>query len=196
MAIFFDEKAHEYYVDGVSVPSITECVKAAGLADYSAIPAHVLAKAAERGRAVHEALEKVDRGLRPGILADWLWEYEQAWQKIKASLDLEVMPEWIETLVYSQAHGYAGRLDRVFKRERRKVLVEIKITAKEQAKATGAQLAGQKIALEEMGVKVHELISLRYVKGAFRVDTPYKPIISDRLFLDGLKKAKELRGAL
>lgn len=53
---YYDED-HSYLVDGVLVPSITEIVRAKTEKDYSFANSLVLKRAAERGTAVHEAIE-------------------------------------------------------------------------------------------------------------------------------------------
>ena len=52
----FIEDGHIYLVDGVIVPSITQIARA-GFKTYDSIPEKVLQRAAEKGTAVHEAIE-------------------------------------------------------------------------------------------------------------------------------------------
>jgi len=47
----FFEELHEYRVDGVLVPSVTQALKETGMIDYSMIPQDVLQSAAKRGTA-------------------------------------------------------------------------------------------------------------------------------------------------
>ena len=52
----FDHAAHRYELDGAVVPSVTGILKAAGLIDFSGIPAGILEAARRRGSIVHEAI--------------------------------------------------------------------------------------------------------------------------------------------
>lgn len=49
----FDEATHTYRWQGRVVPSVTQCLEAAGLSDYSGVPPDVLAAAQWRGQEVH-----------------------------------------------------------------------------------------------------------------------------------------------
>lgn len=64
MGIKFDEKKHEYRNDkGDLYISVTQLLKKYGLSvDYANIPDHVLANAAQKGKAVHKALEEYIKG--------------------------------------------------------------------------------------------------------------------------------------
>ena len=52
------DESHTYLVDGIIVPSITQILKYKFGGMYSGINKEVLQKAADRGTAVHEAIEK------------------------------------------------------------------------------------------------------------------------------------------
>ena len=55
----FDEKKHQYKVDGHPVISVTQLMKKHGLApDYSGIDPGVLSRAAERGTMIHKEIEE------------------------------------------------------------------------------------------------------------------------------------------
>ena len=62
----FDEATHTYMVDGVHIPSCTQCLDAAGLVMYDKIDPEVLRKAAKIGDYVHQACAFYDEG-RMGI---------------------------------------------------------------------------------------------------------------------------------
>jgi hypothetical protein len=52
----FDHDAHRYTLDGAVLPSVTGILKAAGLIDFSGIPAAILEAARLRGSIVHQAI--------------------------------------------------------------------------------------------------------------------------------------------
>ena len=107
--IAFDEVTHTYLVDGKEVPSVTEILTPLHKS-YGAINQSVLEYAANRGRAVHEALEMYDLGgelevvleTSPYIQAylDWCDVYRPRWMGV-------------EQIVYNNANGYIGTLDRI-----------------------------------------------------------------------------------
>ena len=53
--LLFDEEAHRYELDGRYIPNVTSIIKP--LSTLDRVPAEVLARAAERGKAVHKACE-------------------------------------------------------------------------------------------------------------------------------------------
>ena len=67
MRIDFNEEKHEYSVDGEKVPSVSEILAPISADRYKDINQSVLAQAAARGTAVHEACEAIDYGLDPEI---------------------------------------------------------------------------------------------------------------------------------
>ena len=58
----FQEDGHIYRLNGVEIPSVTEILKEAGLSDMSKIPASVLERALNFGKAVHKAIELSSKG--------------------------------------------------------------------------------------------------------------------------------------
>lgn len=106
--IVFFEDSHEYLLDGVTVPSVTE-ILAPLHRSYSKVNQSVLDYAANRGRAVHEVLENYDLGLE-------LEANPEIEGYIRAYLDFEQVykPRWteVEKIVWSVFHSYAGTLDR------------------------------------------------------------------------------------
>lgn len=64
-SVVFHEESHEYFVDGVKVPSVTEILgrysRLHGLDDYADIPQDVLRRAAARGTALHKEIEEYEK---------------------------------------------------------------------------------------------------------------------------------------
>lgn len=107
--VVFLADTHEYIVDGQSVPSVTE-ILAPLHKSYKAVNPSVLEYAANRGKAVHEALELYDLGGEleatpetEGYIRAYL-EWCQVYR-----------PKWtaVEQIVYHEMDGYAGTLDRL-----------------------------------------------------------------------------------
>lgn len=53
----FEEETHTYKLRGQEVPSVTQILKYIPSDDYASVPEYILANAAARGSAVHEAIE-------------------------------------------------------------------------------------------------------------------------------------------
>ena len=64
-SVVFHEGPHEYYVDGVKVPSVTDLLgrysRLHGLDDYADIPEDVLRRAAASGTALHKEIEEYEK---------------------------------------------------------------------------------------------------------------------------------------
>lgn len=107
--IFFDEQEHLYLVDGVACPSVTE-ILAPLRRSYGKVNPSVLEYAANRGKAVHEALEVYDLGGE-------LEATPETAPYLQAYLDWEQVykPRWIgvEKVVFCIEWWFVGTLDRV-----------------------------------------------------------------------------------
>ena len=56
-AIRYEDSTHTYWLDGVRVPSITQCMKPATFDAFDYVPAAVLSLAAAQGSALHRMVE-------------------------------------------------------------------------------------------------------------------------------------------
>lgn len=131
MQIQFDEEKHEYSVDGVKVPSVSEILRPLSADRYGKIDPFVLKAAAEKGTAVHEATRQIDYGFKPEedfITSPYIKAYYMFLR--------EVNPEWemIEKVVgYFPISGeppiYAGTIDRYGKIDGKPCVVDIKTYA-------------------------------------------------------------------
>lgn len=147
--IIFDEATHTYLVDGEEVPSVTTILQPLTSRGYGKINPSVLEYAANRGRAVHEALEIYDLGGElevvpetEGFIRAYL-EWEQIYR-----------PKWIgvEQIVYSENYGYIGTLDRVGSLNNRELaVVDLKTSqpTKEALISVCCQTAAYEVAYNE-----------------------------------------------
>ena len=147
--IFFDEATHTYLVDGQEVPSVTEILKPLHRS-YAKVNPSVLEYAANRGKAVHEALELYDLG--GGLEAS-----PEIEGYIRAYLDWQDIyrPKWtaVEQIVWSGLFGYAGTLDRAgFLNGGDFAIVDIKTSqaTKESLVSVCCQTAAYEIAHNEL----------------------------------------------
>ncbi len=122
-ALQFDATRPENRVDGRVVPSVTQILGI--LTDFGAVPAEVLARAAEFGQHVHQACALAnDHRLDEGALDPALAPYLVGWRRCLADLKATVVAsEW--PLVDARL-GFAGTLDAVLLIRGRTVLVDIK----------------------------------------------------------------------
>lgn len=112
MNLAFDPEAHEYFVDGRMVLSVTKILELAGVIDYSRLPRDVREFALARGSAVHLATQYDDEGvLVEDSLDEAILGYVQAWRKFRADTGWENL--LIEHRGYHQTYDYAGCTDRV-----------------------------------------------------------------------------------
>lgn len=130
----YDDTKHEYRVDGMVVPSVTQILKCAGLIDAR----WYTDEAAIRGTYLAEATALDDRGeLDESSLAQVLVPYVEAWRKFRRECGWEV--ERIEWAV-SSPRGYAGRIDRTFVDAAGRIVADLKTGHPEPWH--GVQLAG------------------------------------------------------
>ena len=146
--IFFDEATHTYLVDGQEVPSVTEILKPLHRS-YGKVNASVLEYAANRGKAVHAALELFDLGgeLEASPETEGYIRAYLEWQSV-------YRPKWtaVEQIVWSGLFGYAGTLDRAgFLNGGEFAIVDLKTSqaTKESLVSVCCQTAAYEIAFNE-----------------------------------------------
>lgn len=139
MKIDFDEDKHEYSVNGVCIPSVSEILSPLSAERYGELNPWVVKAAAARGTAVHEACELLDYGCDPEGDAEidgyvsayvlFLCEHDVEWQDIE------------KVVAYIRAAGelplYCGTIDRYGTLDGNKALLDIKTYA---SLTTDAQL--------------------------------------------------------
>ena len=119
----FDEEAHEYRLDGVVIPSVTQVIREAGLIDTQ----WYTEEGRERGAEVALVTELHDKGiLDEDTVTDEIRPYLKAWKRFKA--DTGFLCELIEEPVYHRELRYAGTLDRIgtWRESPNRILLDIK----------------------------------------------------------------------
>jgi hypothetical protein len=137
----FEPARHEYRVNGVVVPSVTQLLEAAGLTvDYRGIPVATLARARARGLHVDACCDLYDEGdLDWSTVHPDAVPYVEAWAKFRVAEGYEPLAAQVQ--LYHPTLGYAGTADTVGRAGRRWVVVDRKATVK-VASSYGCQLAG------------------------------------------------------
>lgn len=105
----FDEKWHSYKVHGYSVPSVSRIMKPLSSATYEKIDEEVLRKAAERGTAIHKAIEEYELGNEENELPDIYKGYFDGFLKwFELRKPIVLSPEY---MMYHKTLLYAGTTD-------------------------------------------------------------------------------------
>lgn len=148
-ALSFDAVRHEYRLDGMPVPSVTQVIDF--LNDYAGVNPAALEVARARGEAVHLATALDDNNdLDESSVDPIVMPYLVAWHRFKS--ETQFVCELIETRVYSDRYRYAGTPDRYgyFPSRRYSAVLDLKTTAQIMP-ATGPQTAAYAAALVENG---------------------------------------------
>lgn len=166
--IEYNDERHEYKIDGVIVPSVTQVI--APLApDFSFVDAEVMERASAFGRAVHAACEQDDDGeLDEAALDENLALPLSAWRDCKRDLKIKIVAS--EELVYARAHGVAGRLDRRVYIDGNPAIIDIK-TCTTLHQVVGVQLSGYEFCARSMG---YYSIKTPVIRAAVQVKTDGK----------------------
>ena len=136
MPIQFNEQKHEYTLDGVKVPSVTEILSPITMSGYSKINPAVLEHAAMKGTLVHEWCEMYDYGCAEDSVPSEIEPYCRAYMDFVR----DYKPQWtmVEQQVFfdgmSTGDGFAGTVDRVGIIDGKTCVLDIKTTASPTAK--------------------------------------------------------------
>ena len=146
-----DRKAERHYYKredtGEIIPGTSEIKTGMGLQDLSKIPLSILINARNRGIAVHDVCEKWELGtlseskVHPDVVP-YLTGFKLFYKEHKPKLVFS------EHVVFSLAHNYAGKLDRVYSLNTGKGVYDLKATSTVD-KSYGLQTGFYKLAVEE-----------------------------------------------
>lgn len=173
--LIFDERSHTYRLDGQTLISVTQVLKPISELEYGEIREDVLENAAERGMAIHFALELYNE-----------FGVEEIDEEYRGYL--EAYKSFLRTYHYQPIHnelqvvselGYAGTVDCVAKVNGIVTVVDYKTTSKLNPRKVGLQLAAYRQALKEEGIDT-ELGAVLQLKK----DGKYKFLMYDSNQLD------------
>lgn len=121
MKLAFDSEKHEYKLDDVIVPSVTQVLIRAGLIDTT----WYTEEACERGKAVHKAIHYFDEGdLDISSIDKVIIPYLNAYTKFLD--DSKFVVQHTEENVYHMTYNYAGTYDKAGILTGKNVILDIK----------------------------------------------------------------------
>ncbi len=160
--VVFRYSDHSYSVDGKTVPSITQVIKQFGPNIYSDVPQHVLDRAAAKGTAMHDAIERYEAFGTPSYLPE-LEGYKYLKDKYQLiPLGMEIMVVIFD--IYNNPLC-AGRLDFLLYSQESDsdlFIMDLKRTSAYHGNNVTTQLNLYKIGFEQCyGLNIGKLICLR-----------------------------------
>lgn len=183
------DESHQYLVDGVIVPSITSLCKQLLGDRYPGVPKETLRKAADRGTAIHEAVEKY---CKTGLIT---CDEAFGFRTVVTVYGISVLDNEVPVILFDEGKPIAaGRLDLVIRRGGRLGLADIKSTSKLDKEYLALQLHLYLLAYEQSYGERIEYLAGIHLRGdtARLVNVPI-----DREFINEMirriKDAKELQ---
>lgn len=184
----FDEALHQYKLDGVIIPSVTQVLKGAGIIDFSMIPVARLEAACQFGIAAHRATALSDKGTLDEVaLDDNLRPYLSGWRLFRQEYGF--VPDIIEQPMYSRIYRVAGTPDRIGKwRIDDSIIIPDIKTGSALSPANALQLAAYEMIVKEnltKKEKIKRLSVLLTPDGKYKIQE-YKDKNDINVFLSAL----------
>ncbi len=161
----FREDDHVYLLGGVEIPSVTRLMEPLSRHEYERVSEWTLRKAAERGTAVHNAIENyIKFGLddTDPEYKGYMDSFHEWW----AMSDPEVIGS--EMRVYHKTLRYAGTIDLVAKIDGKVTLIDYKTTSRLMDKNLRVQLEAYAQALKSHGIEVERKMALHLKSEGWR----------------------------
>jgi hypothetical protein len=159
-ALSFDPATHQYRVDGETILSVTQILKACGIIDDT----WYTKESAQRGQAVHLATQLFDESdLDWDSVSPEITGYLDAYRKFRQEVIFEV--DMIEQPIYSATYRFAGTPDRTGILNGKNVVIDIK--SGQKAKWHRLQTAGYALLLDR---PVERYVLYLLKTGSYRLD--------------------------
>ncbi len=183
----FDPLAHRYTLGGREMPSVTTILR--GLDDFSSVPAHRLAAAANRGTRVHTACNLAVLGtLDESTVDDEVAPYLAQFRKFLR--ESRFIPTLSECRVYDDNLWYAGTLD-LFGDLPGQVDVQIDIKSGAIPRSAGPQTAAYAHALRPgTGLQTRKRYALKLAPNKYSL-MPLDSADDMAVFITALRKFNE-----
>lgn len=199
--LIFNEDNHEYRVDGVVYPSVSEVIRFISQETYSNIDQRTLDNAADRGSRVHRTCEVLDK-YRSAEYDDDLEPYIMAYHQFLK----DHKPTWkgIETAKHHPGLLYAGTIDRYGEMDGESVIIDLKTVSTINKRLITPQLNAYSMMFDTPPMAMYalhltkdgeyKLIDIPFDKTAFMAClTLHNHMESTRC--DRYKKRKEIESA-
>lgn len=157
----FLEEPHIYKLWGEEIPSVSTVMKPLSSSVYGDIDPYVLNAAANRGTAVHEAIENwLNYGIEdiPPSYTGYLDAFISFWKEYRPSLIA------VEYRMYHKYLKYAGTVDLLLDIDGEKWLVDSKTSSRIEKMLTRVQLEAYKKGLATHGIRVDKKAILHLKK--------------------------------
>lgn len=152
----YDDTTHTYLVNGVIVPSVTQVMQVKFGNKYEGIRSEVLNRAAERGTAIHKAIENYCKGMDDGSKEVHNFNFLMNYYKIKP-----VKNEVPIILMVDNQPVIAGRLDLVLQENDTLSLADIKTTSQLDKEYLAYQLNLYRLGyMQSYGERIDKLYGL------------------------------------
>lgn len=174
MKLTFDRERHEYRLDNVKIPSVTQIINP--FIDLSHVPGDVLIHAQDFGLAVHLACSLFDNNdLDESSVDDAIRPYLMGWQKFREESKCKILAN--EQIVASETLRVGGTIDRVLKLWGNIAILDIKTGIEKDTE--GLQTAAyQYLWNQQSELKAVKRYTLHFPEG--------KPILREWQGLDDL----------
>lgn len=178
MKTYYDEEKHEYYVDGVKKPSVTDICSPISAQRLNALQQSVVDRAKQRGSECHKLFE----------------EYILLGEIDIESVETEYLPYiqqfalWVKTYkpkpIYTEKQlfgsDFCGTCDLICEIDDKILLVDYKVTATADKKSLSVQLEGYYRLCEKYGITIDECWYLHIKKDGY----VFKPIVRNKRWFD------------
>jgi hypothetical protein len=152
----YDDTTHTYLVNGVIVPSVTQVMQVKFGNKYEGIRSEVLSRAAERGTAIHKAIENYCKGMDDGSKEVHNFNFLMNYYKIKP-----VKNEVPIILMVDNQPVIAGRLDLILQENDTLSLADIKTTSQLDKEYLAYQLNLYRLGyMQSYGERIDKLYGL------------------------------------
>lgn len=165
MGNYYNDETHEYYVDGVKKPSVTEICSPISFQRLTALAQQLLERARARGSRCHEIAEEylllgeIDEDEIESEYFDHIRQFV-LWAKT-------YRPKVIYTEKKLYGNDFCGTADLICEIDGKTILVDYKFTATADKKSLSVQLEGYYRLCKELGINIDECWYLHIRKDGY-----------------------------
>ena len=163
----YDDETHTYIVDGIIVPSVTQILGRKFGHKYDDVSAETLNKAAERGTAIHKAIEEFCKEGKPSDMIE-----VSDFEFLMKHYHFQVIENELPIILEFDGELFAGRLDLILKKgdELGNAVADIKTTSTLDKEYLGHQLNLYRLGVEQSyGLNITSLYGIHLKDGKRKV---------------------------